>query len=102
MGTSFELKPGRYNTRENRERRALGKRTARGWPMRRMSSRDVGSFLCGRFQHGEDISGGIFEPGDGWAVAAKNSAGVGFQIGLVIDFEANTAAAEFIDGFFDA
>src|SRR2546425_8651313 len=46
--------------------------------------------------------GGVFEPGDGWPVAARDAARVGLQIRFVIDFKLHATLLEFIHSFFNA
>src|SRR5437762_4128526 len=53
------------------------------------------------FQNRQNISCRVFEPGDGWAIAARNSSRVRLQIGLVITFKPDAALAEFVYGFLD-
>src|SRR5215475_2212194 len=51
-------------------------------------------------QHRQNITCRILEPGNRWSVSAGNSSRICLQVWLVVDFESDSALAEFIYGFF--
>src|SRR5437868_12556488 len=66
---------------------------------RRLCVRGVVVTLC-RLQHRQNITCRILEPGNRWPVSAGNSARIGLHVWFVVDFEFDSALAEFIHSFF--
>ncbi len=56
----------------------------------------------GRFQHRQDFSRRVFKPRDGWSISTGDAAGVGLQVGFVVDFKTNAALAQIVDSSFHA
>ena len=55
--------------------------------------------FLGRFlEHRQDITGGVFEPGDQWPAAAKDSLLVGFEVTLIA-LKAHASLRELVHGF---